>query len=216
MLRGCEELPGVQTEAKRSELQVLLNQQQVTGQPPQCLHHQQGTTHTHARIESTSRWQLWHRNMHMYDTAHFCFPYIAGSRQAPAGCRHQSSSSRGFQRCGKRVCVFLVYTVCKWEQVQREFFSELICVLFCCRMTVSRLSFWRWQSSTLSQSSWFLSTVTFWSPSGRLAGPPAYQGEASAMRSTLQPVQVILVFSPIAVSSIWECNLGWGSGDSSL
>ncbi|KAM7374484.1 hypothetical protein PAMP_007139 [Pampus punctatissimus] len=47
VLCGSEELSGVQTETKRSKLQVLLNQQQVTGQPPQCLHRQQGTTDIH-------------------------------------------------------------------------------------------------------------------------------------------------------------------------
>lgn len=48
LLCGSEKLPGVQTETTRPKLQVLLNQQQVPGQPPQCLHHQQGTpTYTH-------------------------------------------------------------------------------------------------------------------------------------------------------------------------
>lgn len=76
-----------------------------------------------------------------------------------------------------------------------------MCVLICCRMTVSRLSFWRWQSSTLSQFSWYLSTGIFWNPSERLAGPPAYQGEASATRLTPQPVQVIQFFSFAAICS---------------
>lgn len=77
--------------------------------------------------------------------------------------------------------------------VQKVFLeSESDCVrCFCCRMTVSRLSSWRWQSSTSSRSSWFPSTGTFWSRSGRLAGPPAYQGGASVTRSTPRPVQVI-------------------------
>jgi len=46
VLRGSEELSGVQAETERPELQVLLNEQQVAGQPPQFLRHHQGTTHT--------------------------------------------------------------------------------------------------------------------------------------------------------------------------
>lgn len=45
VLCGGQELPGVQAETERSKLQVVFNQQQVPGQPPQCLHHQQGTKH---------------------------------------------------------------------------------------------------------------------------------------------------------------------------
>ena len=112
VLCGSEELSWVQAETERSKLQVLLNQQQVTGQPPQCLHHQQGTTlthtHTHTHTQTQTRINIPYTTlMHMYNAPHltFCLPYLAGSRQTPAGCRHQSSSSCGFQRCGKHVFV---------------------------------------------------------------------------------------------------------------
>lgn len=75
--------------------------------------------HTHTHIHQMhilhTTLKIWYGNMHMYDAPHltFCLPYLAGSRQTPAGCRHQSSSSCGFQRCCKYlfVCIFSVYSM---------------------------------------------------------------------------------------------------------
>lgn len=80
-----------------------------------------------------------------------------------------------------------------------------------CRTTASRLSFWLWQWFTLYQFSWCQSTGTSWNHSGRSAGPPAYQGEAFAMRSTHPPVQVILVS---LFAAVWEGYCELLSGDS--
>lgn len=156
-------------------------------------------------------WDLTHQHAYMYDAPHltFCLPYLAGSRQTPAGCRHQSASSCGFQRCGKHVCEWTV----KKKNLFKSCFWSIKCVLFCCRMTVSRLSSWRWQLSTLSPFSWYLSTGIFLNPSERLAGPPAYQEEASGTRSTPQLVQVILVFPLVAIYSTLAVNFGWGDRD---
>lgn len=145
----------------------------------------------------------------MYDSPGltFCLLYLAGSRQTPAGCGHQSSTSCGFQRCGKLVFAYLYCVLCVCGlRTKRVFLLHQyvhVCFLFFCRMTASRLSFWRWQSSILSQSSWCRSIGTFWSPSGRSAGPPAYQGEAFGMRSTPQPVPVILCVCVLQYCGVW-------------
>ena len=59
----------------------------------------------HTHLESDTETRIYVR--------HTCFPYLAGSRQTPAGCRHQSSPSCSIQRRGKCVCVciFIVYAV---------------------------------------------------------------------------------------------------------
>lgn len=168
-----------------SKSQDSLHSASTTGKVPhtqiQCTYHFESDTETCTCAQNAP---------HLI----FCLQYLAGSRQTPAGCGHQSSSSCGFQRCGKRVFVYVFYVhgACVWVVQRKNIFyfvcglfslNTCVCVsLFCHRMTVSRLSFWRWQSSTLSQFSWYLSTGTFWNPRERLAGPPAYQGEASATR----------------------------------
>lgn len=117
MLCGSEELSGVQAEAERSELQVLSNQQQIPGQPLQRLHHQQGDTCAHRNshlclffLHKTLDFKHELQVTHQY----FCLPFLAGSRQTSARCRHQSAKSCCFQRCGKCVCIFICSRyVCK-------------------------------------------------------------------------------------------------------
>lgn len=84
----------MQAETARSELQVLLNQQQVTGQLVQCLYHQQGTTHTlsftgaHVDTVQTahSAENLTRRREHVWNTS-FDIPLSVFSRIQTDSCR---------------------------------------------------------------------------------------------------------------------------------
>lgn len=67
-------------------------------------------------------------------------------------------------------CTGNTFTYCTESTFASEkmLFDEVTqtgCLVYvvCFRRTVSRLSFWLWQWSTSSQSSWCPSTVTFWS-----------------------------------------------------
>lgn len=161
MLRGSEELSGVQAETERSRLQVLPNQQQIAGQPLQRLHHQQGDTRAHKKTQTLF---ILHKTLdteiRIRVTLHsFCLPYLAGSRQTSAGCRHQPAKSCCFQRCGKCVCVFVfLFTVCMKKYFQIMSFLN---ALLGNRMTVNRPSFWLWQLSTSSRFSWYPSIGIF-------------------------------------------------------
>lgn len=90
--------------------------------------------HTYKSRAHPATLKMRHKHAFMYDTLHLGFYILhsAGSRQTPAGCRHQSSASCGFQRCGKRV--LLLYSILVWKGniIKQSVFNEHFCVLVKC------------------------------------------------------------------------------------
>lgn len=142
----------MQAEAAGSELQVLPDEQQVPGQPVQCLHQQQGNTHTRARTPMLTQHQKNVRSSTTFDIVRaVCSRILTDSCRmwTSIDCELWSSGTWWVQSC----CLFVFCTVSLAERMCEHLdVSCCFLLLIDCRMTASRPSFWLWPSSTSSPS----------------------------------------------------------------